>query len=252
MKSSNIVLCMKWGKKFRADDVNVLQKAVTQNLSLSHRFICLTDDTAGINQNVECYPIPEIGLDHWHWYHGVWPKLSVFLPDLYGLTGKCLFMDLDTVILDSLDPFFKLSSSLIGIDSGYDWNRFQDKNIKELNTSIFLFNLGSQSQIVEQFKSDRDAVVSKYVVEQAFVQDYASSVNYWPKGWIISFKVHLQRRNLSGLIFKHKPIPIGTKIIAFHGSPKPNDLLNKRIWGRFPHLGRGSVNWIEEYFRNYS
>ena len=252
MKPQYVVLCMKWGNKFQANDVNILYNAVNRNLNVSHRFICLTDDTSRINPNVECFPIPEIGLKQWHWYQGAWPKLSVFLSQLYNLAGRCLFIDLDTVILDNLEPFFESSASLIGIDVGANWGRPRDKDKKVLGTGVFAFSLGSQSQIVEKFKSNRNAAVSKYAVEQAFVQDYAISVEYWPENWVISFKRHLQRRNLSGLVFKPKHPPAGTKVIAFHGNPKPSDLQYKRVWGRFPHLGLGSVNWIDDYFHKYS
>ncbi|MDE0305336.1 MAG: hypothetical protein OXI87_10715 [Albidovulum sp.] len=237
---------MKWGKKFQAADVNTLYNAVNRNLRLSHRFVCLTDSAEGIIENVECFPIPEIGLDRWYWYNGAWPKLSVFLPDLYGLTGRCLFVDLDTLILDDLVPFFEESSAFIGIDAGVNWDQELTRRI--LGTGIFAFDLGAQAQIIEKFYSQRKENLSKYKLEQAFVQNAASSLDYWPRGWVISFKYHLQRRNLSGLVLEPRTAFPGTKIIAFHGNPSPRDLLKSGIWGRFPHLGRGTVSWVSDYY----
>ncbi|MCY4458810.1 MAG: hypothetical protein OXC26_00170 [Albidovulum sp.] len=244
MTSDRVVMCMKFGTKFTADDVNVLYNAVKKNLNPPYRFVCLTNDKSEINANVECFSIPEIGLDEWHWYNGVWPKLSVFLPNLFGLEGRCLFLDLNNMILDDLSPFFKEQRPFIGINYG--------SRVNILGTGVFSFDFGSQSQIIEEFCSNRDKYVARYIVEQAFVQDFASSVEYWPSNWVLSFKRDLHHRNFTGLFLTPREIPNSAKIIKFHGKPVPRDLLRKGIWGRFPHLGWGKVDWIEQYYKTYS
>ena len=47
------VLCIKWGSKYSADYVNKLYSMVERHLSLSHRFVCLTEDTTGLNSEIE-------------------------------------------------------------------------------------------------------------------------------------------------------------------------------------------------------
>ena len=46
------VLCIKWGNKFPADYVNKLYRMVERHLSLPHRFVCLTDNTTGLNSEI--------------------------------------------------------------------------------------------------------------------------------------------------------------------------------------------------------
>ena len=45
------VACLKWGRKYGVDYVNILRDMVRRHLAVPHRFVCLTDDPAGI----ECY-----------------------------------------------------------------------------------------------------------------------------------------------------------------------------------------------------
>ena len=55
------LMCMKWGKAYAPDYVNVLASAVRKNLSGEYRFVCFTDDTSGISSDIETLPIPEMG-----------------------------------------------------------------------------------------------------------------------------------------------------------------------------------------------
>ena len=87
MNSPRVVLCMKWGTLYPAEYVNVLYSACRKYIHGEFRFVCLTNEAEGIAEGVEVFPIPDIGLDEWHYYNGAWPKLGVFLSDLYGLRG---------------------------------------------------------------------------------------------------------------------------------------------------------------------
>ncbi|MFN3494899.1 MAG: glycosyltransferase, partial [Hydrogenophaga sp.] len=57
------VLCIKWGKKYGPEYVNKLHNMVRRNLKRPFRFVCLTDDTHGIDPQSEVQPIPAIGFD---------------------------------------------------------------------------------------------------------------------------------------------------------------------------------------------
>ena len=57
------VLCMKWGTKYAADYVNTLYSMVARNMTRDFRFICLTEDGAGLHENVEVFPLPELSVD---------------------------------------------------------------------------------------------------------------------------------------------------------------------------------------------
>lgn len=98
-----VVICMKWGTLYGPDYVNVLYSACREYITGDFRFVCLTDDTTGIREDVDTFPIPDMGLSDFDWKKGGWPKLSVFAKDLYGLAGRALFVDLDTVLCGPID-----------------------------------------------------------------------------------------------------------------------------------------------------
>jgi hypothetical protein len=133
-----VVICMKWGSLYAPDYVNVLYGAVRRNLDGAFRFVCLTDDAAGLRPEVECFPIPDIGLREDLFRIGAWPKISVFSQDLYGLTGRALFIDLDTILCGDIAPFFTQGGRFVAIDEG----RWEGRAPSTMS-SIFAFDLGT-------------------------------------------------------------------------------------------------------------
>lgn len=63
---------MKWGTLYSAEYVNVLYRACSAHIKGDFRFVCLTNESEGILPGVEVFPIPDIGLEHRHYYtaHG--------------------------------------------------------------------------------------------------------------------------------------------------------------------------------------
>lgn len=240
---NRVVICMKWGTLYGPDYVNVLYSACREFISGDFRFVCLTDNDFGIHQDVECYPIPDMGLSEYDWMHGAWAKLSVFSAELYGLSGRALFVDLDTVICGPMDPLFEVPGDIVVIDSSANWKR-PDANAEPVAmTSVFAFTIGQHPEILAQFQSDHAGMVKKYKIEQVYLQGVFPSLSFWPHGTAISFKYDL-RRGIVAQIFKEPRVP-GPKaiILAFHGEPRPIDLVRKGWWGIAPHLGRGPVSW---------
>ncbi|THD71609.1 glycosyltransferase [Thalassobius vesicularis] len=240
-----VVLCMKWGTLYGPDYVNVLYSAVRRNLTGDFRFVCLTDDPAGIRDEVECHPIPDIGLKHENWYHGAWPKIAVFLPDLYGLTGRALFIDLDMIICGPLDEFFTYDQGLVTIDEGV-WNGTPPSTM----TSIFAFDLGQMGYLVDRIRADRDAICAKYDIEQNYLHGEVERIGYWPHDWLVSFKRHLRQPLLIDRFKQPKWPEPGVKIIVFHGRPRPMDLIRPGGGNRdlFPHCVPGQVDWARDYW----
>ncbi len=90
-----LILTMKWGTLYSSADVNRLAAQVRRHLDRPHRFICFTDDAAGLDPQVEALPLPELGLPQGH-SDTRWRKLALFRRDLGGadaaLSGTALFL----------------------------------------------------------------------------------------------------------------------------------------------------------------
>lgn len=250
MDEARVVLCMKWGTLYSPDYVNVLFRAVRANLGGPFRFVCLTNDASGLDSRIEVYPIPKLPLRPEDWRHGAWPKLGVFVGDLWGLRGRALFIDLDSVIVGRLEPFFDLSGPLILLDGGKNWKRGGTAPPLPA-TGVFAFTLGSLSHIVEDFRADPAEHVARYELEQAFVGAEVHDAGYWPQGWVLSFKRHLRRPVGVDRLLPPKAPPATAKIIAFHGEPRPIALVRDERWASFPRAGRGPVPWMAEYWARH-
>jgi hypothetical protein len=250
--SGQIVLCMKWGTPFPAEAVNVLHRACRARTTLSFDFVCLTDDAAGLDAGIRALPIPDIGLTTAQVRAaGVWPKLALYVPDLQGLSGRCLFIDLDMVVLGSLDDFFTYPAPFVTIDVGRSWRPGGGAHRPEAGTGLVAFDLGRERQILDRFQADPEGAIRDFRNEQDFVAAHASSMAYWPPGWVISFKRFLRQPIGIDLLRAPRRPPPSARVVAFHGTPRPMDLVRGgfRHWDRWPHMGWGKVGWMADYWR---
>jgi hypothetical protein len=134
--------------------------------------------------------------------------------------GKTLFLDLDIVIVDSLDPFFDRSSPFTVIK---EW----DKKDGTGNTSVFLFEAGAHADALDYLRDGYPAVIKRVRNEQEFMTGFIrdqGKLGYWPDEWCRSFKRHCMQSGLSSW-FKAPEIPAGARIIIFHGKPNPPDAI---------------------------
>ncbi|MGO4909316.1 hypothetical protein ACEN2J_13415 [Pseudorhodobacter sp. W20_MBD10_FR17] len=244
MTEQRVILSMKWGTLYSALYVNVLHRACRDHLKGEFRFVCLTDDASGLEPRIEAFPIPNIGCTPEHYRRGAWPKISVFTSALHGLAGRALFIDLDVVILDDIEPFFTVQGPLFGVGGGPDWRHGRVPVAPTLNTSVFGFNLGEQVDISDAFTAAPDAASAQYGNEQQFVEGTARDWAPWPDPWVISYKRHVRRKSLLAPLLGPHPVPQGARIVAFHGKPNPQDFVTESF-------GRG-YRWIGDYWRKYS
>jgi hypothetical protein len=252
MPEDRIVMCMKWGTLYPAEYVNVLFNACHAHLMDDFRFVCLTDDARGLAPGIEALPIPEIGCTPAMWRHGAWPKLGVFSTDLYGLRGRALFIDLDTVICGSLDAFLATPGRLIVLDGGENWRPGSNGRAAPLvATGIFAFSLGSLGHIVTEFQRDPEGHFLRYDLEQAFVGAMVPEITFWPRPWVLSFKRHLRQPVGVDRLRPPRRPPADARVIAFHGEPRPIALVRNSQWARFPRAGRGPVDWVRDYWLTY-
>ena len=249
---ARIVICMKWGNLYGPDYVNVLFNAVSKNLMGPFWFVCLTDRLDGLHPDIEAFPISDIGCTPEMWRYGAWPKLSVFAAELYGLRGRAVFIDMDTVVCGPLDRFFDFDAPFVAIDTSNNWRPGGEpgQGAALVGTGIFAFDLGAQAQILSEFQKDPQAAFDACKLEQVWVQKTASSLAYWPRNWVISFKRWLRQPVGLDLFKVPKSPPEETSVVAFHGDPRPIALVRDRrgFWDKFPHMGRGQVPWMRDYW----
>jgi tetratricopeptide (TPR) repeat protein len=103
------VVCVKWGTKYNATYVNNLYRAVNRHCPRHKtiRMVCFTDNPEGVDKAVDCLPFdPRLA-----GFRGWWLKIMVFSPLVASSLLRAdwlLYIDLDTVICNSLDFVFDI------------------------------------------------------------------------------------------------------------------------------------------------
>ena len=140
------VICMRWGTKFGPEYPNRLHAMVSRHLKRPHRFICMTDDARGMSAGIEARPLPDF--DDPGGPERGWRKISTFRRPLFDLVGPTLFLDLDIVIVDSIDPLFDHAGEFLIIK---DWVRPWRPTG---NSSVYRFEVGAHPELLDRFQRE--------------------------------------------------------------------------------------------------
>jgi hypothetical protein len=251
MPSPVNILCMKWGTRYPAHYVNILFRSIGRNLSRPFRFVCLTDDPSELLDGIETAPFPENpGLVRAAWPN-VFMKLMMTRDGFLGLEGPTLFLDLDLVVLDSIDGFFDYRPGKNCIIHNW-WERRKQllrKRPEIGNSSIFRFEAGKSNYIYETFLAEMSRAEDRsiFVTEQHFLT-YAMKERYWwPEEWVRSFKFNVRPPFPLNLVMTPKK-PAGAKFLVFHGQPDPHDAVEGFAGKRIHHRVKPAP-WVADYWK---
>jgi hypothetical protein len=199
------VVCVKCRPLYTYTDVNRLYKMVEKNLRGKHKFVCFTDDAEGLKCQSKTLPA---GVNGW------WAKLSLFRSGI--LQGKVLYIDLDSIILDSLD-FVMDYKGHFGIlrDFLYPHGMY--------NSSVMIWDREFPHIWENWLKAGKP---SREWGDQAWIREQMPAADllqdYFP-GKFLSWKADCI-----------KSIPDGAVLVTFHGKPKlrdfPDDHIVSRTW----------------------
>ena len=193
--NSLTVVCVKSKPAYDHVWVNRLHRMVRANLTIPHRFVCLTDDSSGVTCNTK--RLPESGLG---WY----AKLAMFRPGLFD--GLVLYLDLDSLIVGNLDFVTEFKGDFAILRDFYRPDGF--------GSGVMLWNKNYphvwENWLREQCPADPlgdQGWMEKQLPNARILQDE------FP-GKFVSYKVHCQERD---------EIPESAAVICFHGEPKNTD-----------------------------
>jgi hypothetical protein len=209
------VVCMKWGTRYGAEFVNRLRSMVRRQLNLRHRFICFTDDAAGIEEGIETLPLPPVNVPAGR--ERMFQKLGIFSNPIADLTGPVLWLDLDVVIVDRLDGFFEFPGTFCIIR---DYRT--DPQALRGNSSVFRFEAGAHPYVLEKFLADPVGAHTRFPSDQEFTSSLVRPLTFWPDEWCPSFREHCLER-VPRCYFTTPRVSPGARVVIFHGHPKPAD-----------------------------
>jgi hypothetical protein len=251
---SQTVICMKWGTRYGPDYVNRLYSMVMRNTRRPTRFICFTDDGAGVVPGVEIQPLPQMDLPEkvfvrkkWVDVRNLpWRKIGLWRKDLAGLSGEVLYLDLDVVITGPLDDFFDYQPGHYCV--ARNWTQ---PNARIGNTSVYRFPAGAHDYLYERLKADGARIIATYGNSQTFISREIKDMEFWPDEWCYSFKHSLVPAWPLNFLLTPR-LPGTARVVAFTGKPDPDEALE----GNWPATGIKRLYkhvrptpWIGEHWR---
>jgi hypothetical protein len=206
------VVCMLWGDwcaPYGLDYVNKLYRMVERHLSLPHTFVCFTDNLdLDYDEGIEVKLIPA---EVMKWGKNL-PKFYMYAPD-NGISGRILFMDLDSVIVDSIDEIASYDGPWIGV--------------KPFNPDKHHTGGGLLSFIKEEWLwlwdkvSERPTYWAKATQggkERLIYKRLLEDPDHWQTsypGLMVGYKKHCKKQG---------KYPHNARFIAFHGLPRPHEV----------------------------
>lgn len=188
--------------------VNVLARMVQRNLTLPHEFVCLTDQpAAGFDSNIKLASLDKELIPLGNAY----PKIAVFKEEPQGISGNgILFLDLDTVIVASIDDVANRPEAIVMLPEFLKSPRHC-----YYNTSAMLLSKGVCPRVWTLFdrKTSPEFVrkTGKVGSDQVWISErLGPGCPVWDKGEIVSFKYQCQNG-----------VPPNARIVCMHGRFKP-------------------------------
>ena len=247
------VVCMKWGDRYGPEWVNRLYAMVMRNTTWNVRFVCFTDNFDGIRDEVECQPMPEVNFDQSLGKY--WPKLGLMQKDLGGLDGMTLYLDVDLVILGSIDPLLSHPGRFLIIQ---EW---KDPHLGYGNSSVVRYFIGHETAVLDRFYATPAQVIADDYdyKEQNFLTKNVDEATFWPAEWCVPFNLACLPGNRVLRFFATPKKPSEGKILVFYGSITPATAMRgehepkKRVgqglqWRPIKRRF-GPAAWIGDYWR---
>lgn len=222
------VVVFKWKKdgyrsKFSSEHVNIFFKMLRRNTTLKYTAFCVTDDPAGIDQDIKTVKLWENPCPRYAAQNTDKPncfyRLKMFDPEIGKLFGeKFIWFDLDAVIVGNIDHILTDPS---------DFKMWRvDNEFMPVNGSMCMNRVGTKSNLWHEFNPQRVHPVTGLQAtgfigsDQAFIASKITEKeknNMWGKAdGIYSYRCHLLKTDPSNL-------PEDAKIVMFHGRHDPWD-----------------------------
>lgn len=200
-----VACVLKSGGIYDAEWVAKLQRGVARHLTVPYRFVCFSD------VDVPCERIPL--RNDWP---GWWSKLECFREPIEGAT---LYLDLDSVVVGSLDAIATYPHKFTACHEYYR---------PHLLCSTAMAWSGDYSYLHRAFARDPDRIAHYYdkelpggrIGDQAFLEDNLNPNevdtfrDLFGERSIASYKVH-ECQNAP---------PADAAVVSFHGRPKCNEI----------------------------
>lgn len=197
----------------------ILRNMVARHLSVPHRFVCVM--TEDIPLPVERIVL-ESNLGGW------WSKLQLFSPPVAEALGNdCLYFDLDTVIIRSIDMLAAIKSPMAFLRN---WNTFLDGRPRlssavmrwKIDPTFIWSHFERNAASYDLSKDEQSVIIDALEGNCSFLDDELPPYYFldWPRNFLGVF--------VDGEDFFRTYRT--TSVLVFAGHSKPSDLVVRYKW----------------------
>jgi len=219
---------------FGPETVNTLKRMVKRHYAHPHRFVCVTDDAAGIDADVEIVPdakdfasLPSPTGGH---NPSCYRRLRMYAPEAGRVFGSERFvsLDLDIVMTGDLDPVWNRPEDFV------IWGETNPRSF--YNGSMFMLTAGARPQLWADFNPRTSPTLAKRAGRFGSDQGWISyklgkgEATWTREDGVYSFRVHLEPKNGG------EDLPANARVVHFHGKCDP--------W----HWRAQRLAWVREHW----
>lgn len=181
--------------------VEILYDMVRRNISqnVEGKFVCFTDDKEPYTDGIEKRPLSG-GLNGW------WNKIYLFKEGLFPVGDRIIYFDLDTVIVGGLDDLLRYRGSFAILRDVY--------RPQGLQSSVMAWESGKVPDIFATWCD-----LGRPILEggdQIWIEKYlAQQADIFQELYPGQFRSYKQECSYD--------IPRGTRVVFFHGHPRPHE-----------------------------
>jgi hypothetical protein len=217
---------------FGPETVNTLCRMVARHYAAPHRFLCVTDDPAGLDSAVEVVPgwndFADLPSPSGGRNPSCYRRLRMFSPDIAAVFGsRFVSLDLDVVVTGDLRPLVDRPEAFV------IWG---DTNPSTYyNGSLILMSAGARPQVWQTFDPIKSPKASKAAGHHGSDQGWIShclgpkEAKWTTADGVYSYRNHLERTG--------NRLPENARLVVFHGNVDPWLPAGQRI------------DWVRRHYR---
>lgn len=226
------IVCFKWfdnsGRKllpralkgYLGNHVNILYNMIWRNIKIPFRFVCITDDPAGIDSRIEIIPL----WDKCRYLGGCFNRLYVFSEDMKKLLGpRFVCIDLDCVIVGDITDILQRQEDFV-INSYSPYPATITIKNQKYNGGLFMMNAGCREQVWNSF----DHKTSPDILSKS--RSLVGTDQAWIRYVLGKEEKTFTREDgiYEARSFQGAPLPSNAKIVFFAGKRDPS--LSRYKW----------------------
>lgn len=197
-----------------------------------HRFVCVTDDGAGLVDDVEVVPawndFADVNSPHGAHASSCYRRLRMFDPDIGKYFGeRFASLDLDLVITRDVVPVFDRSEPLVLLRDPYKPTQY--------NGSLVLMTAGARPDLWEGFAPNRSPQIARGAGFMGSDQAWLSWRVVGAPAWDTRDGIYSYGKDIA----QTGTLPDDARIVSFHGRVDP--------W----HQEAQRLGWVREHWNGH-